>query len=334
MSSSTGLTTIVVLNQKEINGQHVVRLPIPTIYGEVVRLDLLVALAFKPVYLPRHKMQDLEVIRLSDDLSPKNLMWIYGEDGIPCDEYPGFNYVPCYSRYVIDQNGVVISLHSGDVLTPYVGSNGYYNMRLCRDDGQNLIYLIHRMVKSAHGWYPSNADELIINHMDLNKLNPHVTNLEWLTSADNVAHAHVFGAHRSSTGKRAVIVMDITSEEETTFLSIHETARHFGVGTSGVWQAINLGGEPRVFKGRYLMRTQDMPRPENPKTFLDKPQNGRPRPVAVTEVTSGEVVHYDKAIDFVNIMQGRLTRKQIYGRLRKGDPRPVNGYSFQYLDNT
>lgn len=62
------------IEPEEINGQHVVRLPIPTIYGEVVRLDLLVALAFKPVYLPRHKMQDLEVIRLSDDLSPKNLM--------------------------------------------------------------------------------------------------------------------------------------------------------------------------------------------------------------------------------------------------------------------
>jgi hypothetical protein len=277
-------------------------------------------------------MKELDVIRLSDELSPKNLMWIFGEEGIECDDYPGFNYIPCYSHYVINQSGTIISLFSGDVLGQYVGTNGYYNVRICRDDGRNLIYLTHRMVLSAHGWYPSNADGLIVNHMDLDKLNTHVTNLEWLSSGDNVAHAHVFGAHIRTT-KREVIIMDIETEEERTFESIQEAARQFGVGPSAIWQPINLGGEPRVFKGRYLIRTNDMPVPENPKALLDKPQNGRPRPVVVTHLDTDEQIRYEKAIDFVEAMDGRLTRKQIYGRLRKGDSRPVNGMSFQYLDN-
>jgi hypothetical protein len=77
-----------------------------------------------------------------------------------------------------------------------------------------------------------------------------------------------------------------------------------------------------------------MPKPENPEAFLDKPQNGRPRVVVVSNVETNEETRYDKAIDFVNAMSGKLTKKQIYGRLRKGDTRPVKGMSFQYLDNT
>jgi hypothetical protein len=278
-------------------------------------------------------MKYLEVICLAEELSPKNLMWIYGEEGIECDDYPGFNYIPCYSRYVIDKSGTIISLYSGDVLSAYVGTNGYYNVRMCRDDSQNLIYLTHRMVKTAHGWYPSNADELVINHMDLDKLNTHASNLEWLTTGDNVAHAHVFGAYRRSR-KREVIVTNINTSKEETFESIHAAARRFNVGPSAIWQTINLGGDPRVFKGKYLIRTRDMPKPENPEAFLDKPQNGRPRVVVVSNVETNEETRYDKAIDFVNAMSGKLTKKQIYGRLRKGDTRPVKGMSFQYLDNT
>ena len=58
-------------------------------------------------------------------------------------------------------------------------TNGYYK--------HTYLGLIHRLV--ARAFIPTNDYSLIVNHIDGNKLNNNVNNLEWCTPKQNVEHA-------------------------------------------------------------------------------------------------------------------------------------------------
>ena len=70
-------------------------------------------------------------------------------------------------------------------------STGYEHVGLCSDDGQNTKK-VHRLVLETFKPHV-NMNDLQVNHMDGDKLNNHLTNLEWVTSRDNILHAHDTG---------------------------------------------------------------------------------------------------------------------------------------------
>lgn len=317
------------------NGELVVEFPIETPYGFSVSLNFLIALAFKPIYLPLDKLQNfvsVECIEQSNNpISPINLLWRYGESGIECDLYPGFHYIPNFSRYLIDRKGIIVSTFSGEICEPYLSNTGYFCVRITRDDNIGIIYPVHRLVASAFLHYPLNVDKMTVNHINMEKTYNDKDNLEWLTIGDNNRHARLFNSHLKAKPIE-IIVTDIHKKKDFVYPSLNDVAKKFDVGPSAIWQAINLGSEPRVFKGRYLVRSINMPPHPHPESLLNKPQNGRPRAVLVTDVNNSTSTRYKKAIDFVKAYDGLLTRKQIYKRLKNGDTRPINGLSFHYDD--
>ena len=88
------------------------------------------------------------------------------------------------SRYLISENGNIMSYLAYKVLTPYKNKqNGYLQIRL----GRGKMFYVHRLVAEA---YIINDKKLkCINHIDGNKLNNHYTNLEWCTHKENSIHA-------------------------------------------------------------------------------------------------------------------------------------------------
>ena len=65
-------------------------------------------------------------------------------------------------------------------------SRGYVNIRL--NDAYNIRYnhTVHRLVAIT---FLGLKEKLVINHIDGNKLNNHVSNLEWVTRSQNSTHA-------------------------------------------------------------------------------------------------------------------------------------------------
>lgn len=92
-----------------------------------------------------------------------------------------------YENYYIYDNGDVENINTGKILKGSIGEHGYKYYRLSKNNTKKMFHA-HRLVAEA---FIDNPDNLpIVNHIDGNKLNNNVDNLEWVTQSDNMAHAH------------------------------------------------------------------------------------------------------------------------------------------------
>ena len=64
----------------------------------------------------------------------------------------------------------------------------YLRVTLCVN-GNTQRHSIHRMV--AECYIPNPLNKPQVNHKDLNKLNNHADNLEWVTISENTTHAYL-----------------------------------------------------------------------------------------------------------------------------------------------
>jgi hypothetical protein len=94
-----------------------------------------------------------------------------------------------FHGYGIDEYGNIYNLKGK--LTWHINEHGYANIALCRD-GKSYYFKIHRLVMFNFGKLEIRVGEgrLDVNHKDGNKLNNHVSNLEWATRSENLYHAY------------------------------------------------------------------------------------------------------------------------------------------------
>lgn len=76
---------------------------------------------------------------------------------------------------------------------------GYMCIGTCKNSIKNT-YLVHRMVSIA--FIPNPDNKPCVNHIDGNKTNNHVSNLEWCTYAENTNHAIKKGLMNYARGEK------------------------------------------------------------------------------------------------------------------------------------
>lgn len=93
-------------------------------------------------------------------------------------------------KYLIDKSGNIFSLMRRRLIKPHTDGR-YLKYRLMDHEAFMTSKRVHRLVAQTFIPNPSNLPE--VNHLDGNKNNNHVTNLEWCTRAHNQQHAYNTG---------------------------------------------------------------------------------------------------------------------------------------------
>jgi len=92
-----------------------------------------------------------------------------------------------YENYIITTTGDIINTNTSHMMKKQINNCGYYRVELSKAGKAKKIF-VHRLVASA---YIPNKDNLPqVNHIDGDKLNNAVDNLEWCTASYN--HKHSF----------------------------------------------------------------------------------------------------------------------------------------------
>lgn len=91
-----------------------------------------------------------------------------------------------YENYKVTPSGEVINSHSGRILKEDINNCGYRRVTLSKE-GTTERFFVHRLV--ALHYIPNPTMSPQVNHKDGDKSNNNFSNLEWMTSKENHAHA-------------------------------------------------------------------------------------------------------------------------------------------------
>lgn len=96
---------------------------------------------------------------------------------------------PSYKGYFLTEDGRIYSNKRNPIklITPQKNYRGYYYIDLYVAKIKYRKY-IHRLVAETYIENPNNLPQ--VNHIDEDKSNNHVNNLEWVTNQYNAEHSH------------------------------------------------------------------------------------------------------------------------------------------------
>lgn len=89
--------------------------------------------------------------------------------------------------YHFDEDLNIVNTKRNTIKTQQILNNGYYVVDLYKK-GKRTTELVHRLVAETFINNPNNYR--VVNHIDGNKLNNDVNNLEWCTPSYNAKHAY------------------------------------------------------------------------------------------------------------------------------------------------
>lgn len=133
----------------------------------------------------------------------------------------------CCDKYLVDSDGYIISKRDKRPMKPSINSHGYYITTVMIDGKRKSIPIHSAVAKTFLG--DRTSEGLVINHIDGNKLNNRLENLEWVTSSENARHAiYILGKKYGANNYNAKAVYGInkkTHQIEYQFPSASDCAR-------------------------------------------------------------------------------------------------------------
>lgn len=146
-----------------------------------------------------------------------------------------------------DREGARSHHVKGHILTQHDNSNGYLRCDI-NIDGKTKSHLIHRLV--AEKFIPNPDNKPFVNHIDGNKHNNSVNNLEWCTRSENERHAWKTGLKHDIATKGELHGMHKLSKKDAEYIRTNhirnggsmktgELARKFNVNPQTITEIVS-----------------------------------------------------------------------------------------------
>lgn len=165
--------------------------------------------------------------------------------------------IPDFPNYTLTDDGRVWSVKNKRFLRPSLNNSGYLGVRIYQN-GLGMSISIHRAMALTYIDNPLN--KATVNHIDGDKLNNRVDNLEWSTHKENLQHSiRVLKNPKPPTQKGnfgkdhnrslPIYMYDKDGLFVREFGGLSEASRITGASISGVWYSAK---NRRMLKGVYF----------------------------------------------------------------------------------
>lgn len=121
-------------------------------------------------------------------------------------------------RYGIEEDGRIYSYYTRKYMRTTLDKDGYRTLRLQNRKGGYSNFGVHRLLMITYRPI-ENMENMTVNHIDGNKLNNSLDNLEWVTVNENTRLAHQIGLHDEYKGEKSFFAV-LTNEEASTVLAL------------------------------------------------------------------------------------------------------------------
>jgi len=156
-----------------------------------------------------------------------------------------------FSNYYINKEGVVINKKNNNkIIKTHTNDNGYKVIHLYYSANEKKHFQLHRLIgkyflKDGEEYY--NNSNYVINHIDENKSNNNINNLEWITYKNNTIH---------SIGKKVAKINKDTNEVIKVYNTITEAYEELNKPWSSLITKVCNGEKGRKtiygFKWKYV----------------------------------------------------------------------------------
>lgn len=164
--------------------------------------------------------------------------------GTVIKDLKGFVDIPGFSNYMINKEGVVYSKVYKKRLSPF-NTSGYLAVMLKDNNGAERNRRIHHLMvmaykhddhlrmKESHELYtPSDEGYLVVNHIDGNRLNNSLDNLEVVSQKENYKQTTDAGLKIT----KPVVIRWVDTGEEKEFISIQSASNALGLSSKTLSQ--------------------------------------------------------------------------------------------------
>ena len=154
-----------------------------------------------------------------------------------------------YPNYEVNNLGEVRNKKTNKTLKPGINTNGYEIVVLANKETRKTEK-VHRLV--AKTFYDVTDNTEIVNHIDGNKRNNNIRNLEWCTYSENNTHAYRTGLKKPVYSKNQPTARKVQIlETGDIFNSIRDCADHISGNHRHISECLN--GKLNSHKGYHFI---------------------------------------------------------------------------------
>lgn len=239
-------------------------------------------------YLDPDTREWITIIKLFKDLECKNL------------DFSKFKEIPGYTEYLTDKKGRIFSKKYHKLMETVVNKNGYVVLSLVGDNGERKTKKIHHLVLAAfepeeyarvtkhNGLDNIGGVRYVVNHIDGNKQNNDLSNLEVITNSENVCHA--VKNNLITTTKKVMIKFHNEDGLVRNFDSMIEASKYMGYHETTIGQRLDTENYAKImWPDDTQVKYAEDPDFEKPTIYVKK-GGGIVHPIVVIDYKTNQFV--------------------------------------------